>query len=249
MKCFRKIQVEDPASNSIRDCHLVKYGAREYSTIRIGTLEYFRELEGAQSDPMDGRVEGLIFKGPSGPMQWEELDRTMRDSNVKIVASDGIQFGPNGSISDNVPRACPNVFIFCCSMEFNVFPNFARAQHFKAKTHSVIDNPAKLIAHVQQSLLENVCDSEGNRLVRGEHYIRAWHAPVRYKSRIPADVCNEVNDLDLFVFQKDPKFQLEQEYRFAWAFFESRTNKQVWVQRDPIDVPMSWIEGIAHVSI
>lgn len=249
MDHFRKVRVNDPASKTERDCYLVKYAPRERPTIRIGTLEYFRSMEGAQSDNLDGRVEGLRFNGPSGRMTSERFNRTMRDSSFQITARDGMEIGPTGSISDSVHRACPNVFVFCCSMEFAGIPDSVRYRHFGAGAYAVVYDPERLLSEVQWHLFSLARDNEGNRLDSERHYLKSWHAPVRYVSRQPAEVDNAVNNLDLFVFQKDPRFEIEQEYRFVWAFFDSESNQQIWVQRDAVDIPVSWTYGLAHVPV
>lgn len=218
---------------------LVKYVNRRYPTIRVGTLAYFRQFEGNQADPLDGAVEGLEFRGPSAPMHSSTFNKVMRGSNLNIVARDGLKLGATGSIRDRVYRTFRNAFVFCCSIERGKIPNLERAQHFNAADYWLVNNPPSLVSTVQQYLLENARDPNGQLLRHSNRYCRAWHAPVNYVQRSPAPVNERIDDLELFVFRKDPRFSLEQEYRFAWAFFDSTNDAQVPVQLEPIDIPLS----------
>ena len=182
-------------------------------------------------------------------MAWEKFERTVRNPTIKIVARDGIEMGPEGRFSDSLPRACPNVFVFCCTMEFGIFPNPERSDYFNANSFIIIDEVEEFVQHVYRALLNVARDKDGNRLTLATHYSRIWHAPVRYLPRKPAKVDVEVSNLDLFVFQKDPKYSIEQEYRFVWAFFEVGSDEQVWVQKEPVDVPVVTTDGIADLPL
>ena len=72
-------------------------------------------MEGAQTDPLDGTAAGLEFRGPSRAMSSDQYNQMMRWSNLQNQARDDIQFGDTGRFRDDVKRAFPNVFVFCCS--------------------------------------------------------------------------------------------------------------------------------------
>ena len=80
----------------MRPLRLIKYVKKRYSTVRIGTLQSFRVMEGAQADPLDGMAAGLQFRGPSRTMSFDEYNRMMRGSSLQIQARDGIRFGETG---------------------------------------------------------------------------------------------------------------------------------------------------------
>lgn len=249
MRRFQRLKVRDATSGDERECYLVKYEKQQYQTLRIGTLDYFRKMEGDQVDPWDGKVGGVKLSGPVERMTSEQFARTMRHPNFQIIARDGIALGPTGTVTDDKVRALPNIFVFCCSMEFGVFPDSQRAAHFGASTFSVIDNPGEFARYVAQRLFERAHTHEGQRLTPETYYAVLAHAPVQYVDRHPAPVDHVISDLELFVFQKGKQFSLEQEYRFAWVFFETSSNRQATVQSDPIEIDVPWSTGSCFLPL
>lgn len=245
---FKPVNVVDPDSGINRDCFLVKYERRQYGTIRVGTLEYFRNLEANQGDHLDGRVEGVVFEpGQDTRVTSAELS-TITGGSLKVVARDGINFGPQGKYKDQFHRRCHNIYVFCCSMEFGAFPNKERMNHFGAKEFFVIDDTKSLKEFVALELQKQARTSDGRSFEPSKHYLMSWEAPVRYLPRKNAKMDLPINNLDFFVYQKDPKFKIEQEYRFAWVFFDKASNKPVDVAPNPIDIPISMNVGTAHVK-
>ena len=248
MPTQRTTRVVNPATNENRGLRLVSYADKKYSTIRVGTLECFREMEGTQADPLDGRIEGLKLSGPTERMRSETFNEVMRESNIRIVARDGISIGSEGSVADSASRVCPNLYVFCCSMEFGAIPASQRSSYFGAGFCSVIRDPESFCNEIGGYLLANGRDADGERFDRKFHCIQGWHAPVAYVDRRPAKISTETDNLELFVFQKEAKFRIEQEYRFAWAVFNTVSDEQVWVDREPIYVPVEQLslslEGI-----
>ena len=149
---FKKIEVNDPYTNQSRKCFLVKYENERYQTARIGTLAYYRNLENNQGDPYDGRVEGLIVApGKYQPVSREEM-LAVSNARLDIIARDGIAFGETGSYRDEMFHRRHNAYIYCCSMEFGVFPNEERMSHFAATEHFVIDDTEQLLKNVANEI-------------------------------------------------------------------------------------------------
>jgi len=245
---FNRIEIIDPYTNQPRDCFLVKYEKERYPTVRIGTLSYFRDLEGNQSDPLDGRVEGLVFApGKYQPVSREDI-LAISNGALDIQARDGIAFGETGSYRDKRFHRCHNTYIYCCSMEFGVFPNEDRKSHFGASEYFVIDETDQFIQNVAKELALRGRTIEGKAFDPDIHYIKWYGAPVRYRERKMANVELPMNVLDFFIYQKDPKFTLEQEYRFTWMVFEKGTDKPVEVAPDPIEIPKEEHWGTAHIE-
>lgn len=247
-KEFQSVEVIDPSTGHPRNCFLVKYEKRRHRTMRIGTLEYFRNIEANQGDQFDGRVEGVEFAPDKDtPITTAEL-LAISGGSLAVVARDGIQFGASGRYSDDRPRRCHNVYVYCCSMEFGVFPSRERMDHFGATEYFVIDDTRGLRDMVAVELQKHARSADGTQFSPSRHHVKSWEAPVRYRSRKKAAIELPINNLDFFVYQKDPKFLVEQEYRFVWVFFDRETDKPIDVDPNPIDIPFGTTVGTAHVK-
>lgn len=248
MREFIPGKIKDSLTGKERECHLVKYEKHQYNTIRIGTLEYYRNIEGNQSDDMEGRVEGVTYKAEQDQYVTRDDVLSLTNGSLDIIARDGIKFGKGGSYTDEKPRRCHNTYIYCCSIEFGVFPNPERMAHFQAKETTVIDNPNEFKHAISEELFLKATQKNGAAFSKELHYIKCWEAPVRYMQRKNADITLPLNNLDFFIYQKDPKYSIEQEYRFTWMFFEKKTNKPVEASLDPVDVDCNHEIGTAFVK-
>ncbi len=248
LRQFQSIKVIDPVTAQDRSCYLVKYEKRRYETIRIGTLAYYRNIEGHQGDALDGRVEGIVFEPDRHqPVTRDEM-LAISGGSFDVVARDGMAFGKGASYQDEKSRRCQNVYVYCCSMEFGVFPNPERMAHFNAREFSVIDNTLEFRNVVAAELITKARTTEGLPYDREKHYLKSWEAPVRYRSRRLARMELPLNNLDFFVYQKDPAFAVEQEYRFVWIFFDRKTDIPIEVATDPVDIPRIETWGVARLA-
>ncbi|MDH5369512.1 MAG: hypothetical protein OEW99_05780 [Gammaproteobacteria bacterium] len=238
----------DHKTGRTRKCYLVKYEKHIYNSIRIGSLEYYRKIEGNQSDPMEGRVEGIIYEAEKDTDISREEILALSNGALDIQARDGITFGKGGSYTDEIPRKCRNAYIFCCSIEYGVFPNPERMAYFQANEHYVVDNNDVFRQVVSEELFTRAKTKDGLSFSKEKHYIKSWEAPVRYLKRIKAKAELPLNILDFFIYQKDPKFEIEQEYRFTWIFFDKETHKPVEMHIDPIDIECNHDIGSAYVN-
>lgn len=246
---FERVRIVDPATRRARKCHLVKYTDLQYSAIKVGTLAGFRAMEGRQSDPMEGSVNGVSLNGPHARMTSEQFNRTLRGSNLTIHARDGIAIGPIGAVIDAKSRAYPNVFVFCCSMEFCEFPDAIRLEHFGATSVYVVGDPEAFGREVGRRLLAEAKTAAGEPLSSHRHDVLFQHGPVTYAPREPAVVTPELSDAELFVFQKAERFWLEQEYRLAWTVVDKRTDSVVSVQAQPAFIEGNWTTGACLVPV
>ena len=236
MHQFKKIEIIDPTTMQKKYCHLIKYEKNRHETIRIGTLEYYRDMEGNQSDPYDGRVKGVVFESDQPQALTREELLHITGGSLDAIARDGIVFGKGGSYRDEKSRRCHNVYVYCCSIEFGSFPDSERMAHFEASEFFVIDNTEGLKNVVAAELQRHARTKDGLPFDPEKHYLKSWEAPVRYLTRHPARMDLPINNLDFFVYQKDPRFQIEQEYRLTWIFFDKSTDRPVEVAVDPIDI-------------
>ncbi|MBI3774570.1 MAG: hypothetical protein HY273_03295 [Gammaproteobacteria bacterium] len=248
MHRFTQIEIVDPATKQQKYCHLVKYEKKQYKTIRIGTLEYYRSMEGNQSDPFDGRVEGVVFESTQRQTLTREELLHITGGSLDVIATGGIIFGKGGNYRDEKPRRCHNTYVYCCSMEFGPFPNSKRMSHFGASEFFVIENTEGLRNFVAAELQKDARTKDGLPFDPEKHYLKSWEAPVRYLTRRQARMDLPINNLDFFIYQKDPRFQIEQEYRFAWMFFDKISDKPIEVAVDPIDIKCDKIWGEAFVQ-
>jgi hypothetical protein len=240
-----RVQIDYPTPGKKIKCHLVKYEKLSYETLRVGTLEYYRNLEGRQGDPFDGRVEGVVFEpGQVTRVSREEMLTISAGSLDVVTMNGGLTFGESARYQDERSRRCNNVYVFCCSVEFGGFPDALRKNHFEASENFVVGSVGGLMKSVEASLWGRAKSTEGEYLDQAKHYCVANGAPVRYLPRKAANFELPLNVLDFFVYQKDPKFQLEQEYRFSWGFYEKRTHRPVEVAEEPIDILKSNISCI-----
>lgn len=248
MRKFDPYEITDHKTGKTRKCYLVKYEKRIYGTIRIGTLEYYRQIEGNQSDPMEGRIEGLVYEAEKNEDISHEQLLTLSNGTLNIQARDGITFGEGGRYTDDIPRRCRNAYVYCCSIEYGVFPSPERMTHFQAKEHYVVDNTVTFRQVVSEELFKRAKTKDGKPFNKDSHYIKSWEAPVRYLTRIKAEAELPLNILDFFIYQKDPKFEVEQEYRLTWIFFDSKTHEPVEMHPDPIDIECNHDIGSAYVT-
>ena len=209
---------------------LTKYLTGAFDTLKIGTLDSFRAVEVPHGDPMEGRIEGISISGKR-TFTSEEFNRTTRNGPLDIQARDGIVFGPLGVYTDDHPRRISNCFVFCCSYESENPVDADRAASFRASHAGHILDPHAFARHVAK-WLPYCAQIDPLSTVYKYHF-----APVRYTSRRRPDVA-EINNLDLFVYQKDPRFRTEQEVRFSWIIYERATLKQVYVPQEPAFVPV-----------
>lgn len=72
-------------------------------------------------------------------MSSDDYNRMIRSSNLQTQARDGIRFGETGKFRDNVERAFPSVFVFCCSIGNGEFPHPDRLQHFQANDQWTVE--------------------------------------------------------------------------------------------------------------
>lgn len=133
-------------------------------------------------------------------------------------------------------------------MEFGAFPDKARMEHFDAEEYFVIDDTLALRNLVAKHLQKYARTSVGDRFNPKRHFLQSYEAPVRYLKRRNARMALPLNVLDFFVYQKDPLYAIEQEYRFAWIFFDREKNIPVDVAPEPIDIPISTTQGITHIK-
>ena len=192
-------------------------------------------MEGNQADPMDGRIEGIRIEGPAD-FTSDEFNETTREGCLTIYARDGIGFGETRRYTDDKPRRIANCYVFCCSCEYDSPTDDKRAKHFEATTAAFINDPAAFAVHVGL-YLRNARDQNGRVVDAAKIGYNYSYAPVRYLSRTKPNV-HEVNNLDLFVFQKDPAFRFEQEFRFCWVLYDKSTGEQVYVHPEAVFVPL-----------
>lgn len=243
---FKPTMVNDPMTGEARQCHLVKYEKKQYETVRIGTLEYFRKIEGNHADAMDGKVDGVEFKPDKDlPVSRDDLLK-ISGGSLDIVARDGISFRKGGTYTDQKSRRTHNVYVYCCSMEFDAFPSQERMKYFDANEYFVIDYLDEYKKMIEVGLWDKARTKDGFRYNPNKHYIKSWDAPVRYRPRKKAEIKLPFNVLDFFVYQKDPKFIIEQEYRFSWMFFDRENDKPIEMGFDPVDIQCNKIIGVAN---
>lgn len=247
MREFIPNYIVDPVTGENKKCYLVKYENKEYKTVRIGTLEYYRKIEGNQADLMEGKVEGIIYKSEQDRYVTRQDILSISGGSLDIVARDGIKFGKGGAYTDEKSRCCPNAHVFCCSMEFGIFPNTERLKHFKANEFTVIDKVEEFKKAISYGLFKCAKSKDGQVYNRDTHYIKCWDAPVRYANRKKAKMTLPLNNLDFFIYQKSPDFIIEQEYRFTWIFFDKKTNRSIEAAFDPVDVSCIHEIGAAYV--
>ena len=196
---------------------------------------------------MEGRVEGVIYEADENTdISREELLR-LSGGSLNVHAKGGIVFGKGGSYADDKPRKCSNAYVYCCSYEHGLFPDKERLAHFQATEHFVIDDPDLFRKEIEAELFKYAKSKDGLPYCKEKHYIKSWAAPVRYLSRVNAKAELPLNILDFFVYQKDPKFQIELEFRFTWIFFDKKTNLPVEMSADPVDIRCNHEIGAAYI--
>ncbi len=197
---------------------------------------------------MDGCVEGVLFEPEEDTSLTRHEMLAISNGQLDLVARGGINFKAGAKYKDESRREHPNIYVFCCSMEFGVFPNKERNNHFRAEEFFILDNPIGFREMIALELQRRARTTDGNYFDPKKHYFRSWEAPVRYLTRMNARIEIPINHLDHLVYQKDPKFAIEQEYRFVWGIFDKRTDVLVEIAHDPIDIPIVETRGTAHVK-
>lgn len=218
--------------------------AVKFGNVRLGTINYYREIEDAKRQDAEEGLGHIIWKG-------EELSG--EDHNRIFTPFENVQMNPEWTIKNKgipIHGSYPNFNAYCfCYSSINNINEIQKISGGKAKHYYFISDLAKFIAKITEALRPIV--EEAIRKYepdRAESIIRNLSVQdvtykIYYSDDSKARIVTEENlanfDPKAFhsqdFFQKRTSFSYEQEVRTVWIFVYRHSNGRL----EPVQFPLS----------
>ncbi|MDO8701679.1 MAG: hypothetical protein Q7J77_04580 [Undibacterium sp.] len=214
--------------------YLVKYTAKRWrdaalsqTSLRIGSVLHYREIVDARfRDENEG--DGRIVHRANTPLIAEDHNRIFSEHPYRLTDGWTIETGGAPLLSE---KSEFNVFVFSCSLLQRNHEIPKLAQKFKSDARYFIKDPLGFAEAVAEGLKNYLAvamrDAHMHQSAREKlHLLEVLpvFGPVKYTTDLKDRFVTEAN-IETFrskqlrlqpFFQKGPKFQDEQEFRFVW---------------------------------